>query len=172
MSVEFGEFALRWTVRAAVAAYLVRVVVDLGGRRSPRMLSLARWAWTAGAVLLLIHTLLAYGVRHGWSHEEAWQHNVEQTAATTGWAWGGGLFLNHALLVWWVFDALAWWRHGLRSPDEHPLLRGGMHATFAFMILNATVVFGPPIWRPIGAAVGLVLVIISLTRSPLPVPAD
>ncbi|HEV3005325.1 MAG TPA: hypothetical protein VGX78_12740, partial [Pirellulales bacterium] len=103
-----GELATRWTVRLALAGYF------LGGalraeNRTPRGRLIGRIAWTLGCLFYLAHIACAFHVYHGWSHAAAYRHTAEQTAALTGWNWGGGIYFNYLFTVVWLADAIAWW---------------------------------------------------------------
>jgi hypothetical protein len=40
-----------------------------------------------------------------------------------------------------------WWRRAVRHQQTPRAVFWSVHALFAFMLFNATVVFGPPFWR-------------------------
>ena len=165
MDTELGELLTRCTIRAAVACYLGRVLLDVrflrpGSRRMPSMIyRLARWLWSAAGALAVVHVVLAMGVFHGWSHEAAYRHTARETAAVTGLAWGGGLYVNYAFVALWMADIAAWWLRGPTFPYRRRAFFWTVQIVFAFIMLNATVVFGPPLWRWVaaGAAAALVL---------------
>lgn len=153
---QIAELLTRWSVRLAVACYLGRVALDMGlvtpwpARSTMR---LARWVWTVGCLLYLVHVLCAFAFFHDWSHSLAYAHTAAQTAAVVGIRWGGGLYFNYVFTLFWLADAAAWW-----AGDVHTHYRRGwyfwtLHVVFAFMVFNATVVFGPPPWRPVAMIV-------------------
>jgi hypothetical protein len=147
-----GEALTRWSVRLAVACYLGRVGLDLGvwpTRFKSARIRRARWLWTAGCVFYLVHVLCAFAFFHAWSHERAYRHTASQTAAVTGIEWGGGLYINYAVTAIWIFDVCAWWIGGPPWPYGRRIYCWTLHAIFAFIVFNATVVFGPPFWRRI-----------------------
>lgn len=140
----------RWTIRLAVACYLARALLDLSSARDGGRAGSARNArrlWTAGCVLYLLHVLCAFGFYHEWSHDLAYQHTAQQTAALTGLHWGGGLYFNYAFTAIWLADLAAWWSRGVRFPYRSAVYFWTLHCVFAFMVFNATVIFGPPLWR-------------------------
>lgn len=157
MSPQFGEALTRWAVRLAVACYLARVLIDVAGLSNGRWQGVARRLWTAGAGLYLLHVAAAFHFFHGWSHADAWRFTAEQTRAVTGLDWGGGLYVNYAFTVVWLADVLAWWRIGTEHPRRCRRVYWAVQAIFAFMVFNATAVFGPPFWRWIAAAVAVLL---------------
>ena len=98
-------------VQATIALAIVAwAAAEWLKRRGPRGgHSAARAVWTAGALLLGLHTLAAFHVVHGWSHQAAADETARQTAALTGLSWSGGLFVNYAFLAVWAADAGWWW---------------------------------------------------------------
>ena len=157
MSPEVGEILTAWTIRLAVGSYLARVLIDVSGGSDERSQRLARNLWTAGCALYLLHVAAAFHFFHGWSHAHAWRFTAEQTRAVIGLDWGGGLYVNHAFTALWVADVLAWWRSGTAYPRKRRRIYWTVQTIFAFMVLNATVVFGPPIWKWVAAAVCVLL---------------
>ncbi|REJ95009.1 MAG: hypothetical protein DWQ34_07325 [Planctomycetota bacterium] len=153
MDSDLGEILTRWSVRLAVGCYLGRVLLDVAFGRSGRGMAAKRRLWTAGCVLYLLHVACAFTFFHNWSHADAYRHTAEQTAAATGLNWGGGLYFNYAFTLLWVFDTVRWWLGGLTAPVRSTAYFRLLHAVFAFMMINATIVFGPPIWRWLAPAV-------------------
>ncbi len=139
-----GEAIVRWTARLAAAAYLARISVDV---LAPYHRTARRWnrvLWTIGAVIFVAHVAAAFHFYHGWNHAAAFEHTRKQTLLQTGWDSGFGLYLNEVMTVWWVVDAVLWWRN-----PAWPENRGAywsLQVFFAFMMFNATVVFGPRGW--------------------------
>lgn len=135
-----AELFLRATAWLAFAAYLAGTAVRVrqnGGAWFPRL-------WCAGAMLLVVHILAAFHVRHGWSHAAAWADTARQTREVTGLDWGGGVWFNYALVLAWLADA-GWWLRGADLPRAARLVLDGF---YAFMWFNAAVVFvpGPARW--------------------------
>ncbi|MEO1997941.1 MAG: hypothetical protein ABGZ17_21995 [Planctomycetaceae bacterium] len=164
-----GRALAIWCVRGSVACYLGYVACDLTGLQTRWSVRWRRCLWSLGAVLLLVHILLAFTYFHDGSHARAVRETARQTAHVTGVSWGGGVYLNEAFVIYWLLDASLMWvpgrqRHGtqprpmtgerladrsLRKDQSSTarfwyLLR---HGVSAFMMFNATVVFGPPFWR-------------------------
>ena len=154
-----GEFLTRWTVRLAVACYLTRVGVEVSVTADRRSKRLGRWCWTAGCLLFLAHVVCAFTYFHNWSHRIAYEYTAEQTRESVGWDWGGGLYFNYLFTVLWTTDTIMWWC----AAERHQRVPAGvfwpMHVFGAFMMFNATIVFGPPFWKWIGVvgAVGLLI---------------
>ena len=117
----------------------------------------SRTLWTAGAVLAITHSIAAFGVFHGWSHDAAYIATAQQTAALTGLRWGGGLYINYLFLFVWAGDAVWWWvspRTYRRRPAPISwLVRGFLF----FMFFNGAIVFADGWMRVLGTiAVGIV----------------
>jgi hypothetical protein len=151
--VDVGESWTRWTIRLALGCYVLAVLmqfVTLSSRARARV----RLVWTIGCLAFLAHVGCVY---HGWSHAAAYEETARQTAALFGFAWGGGLYFNYAFTLAWMADVLWWW-HGLEAYRARPRWIGiALHSFFAFMALQATVVFatGPVRWLGLGACLGL-----------------
>ena len=151
MSPAIGEQIVAWTARAAVACYVARVAIDASFAAGPRKDRFVRVAWTAGCVAFLLHVAAAFHFVHAWSHRDAWMHTARRTAAVTGLDWGGGLWFNDAFAAAWVVDALRMWL--VDRPEQPGWWFWTVHAFFAFMMVNATIVFGPTTWRWLGPVV-------------------
>ncbi len=139
-----GEALVRWTARIAAVAYLARISVDALALRNERAQRWNRIVWITGCAIFLAHVAAAFHFYHGWNHTAAFEHTRKQTLLQTGWDSGFGLYLNELMTVWWVIDAALWWRN-----PAWPENRGAywsLQAFFAFMMFNATVVFGPRGW--------------------------
>jgi hypothetical protein len=109
-------------------------------------------AWTFGCVSVLIHVVCAFHYYHNWSHAAAYRETARQTLEVTGFDWGGGLFINYALVAGWIIDVV-WWRRGLDAYRNRPAwLSATWHGFLIFIIFNATVVFktGPLRWIGLG----------------------
>ena len=149
------HLATVWTARLCAALWIASlaartVQIETVGRRW-------RELWIAGAVALLTHVLVAFHFEHAWSHEAAYEHTREQTAATVGLNWGGGLYFNYLTVVVWLADAAMLSRVNLQGQRQKP--SQAVDWFVAFMMVNATVVFGPWNWRPLGVAAVLWLLI-------------
>lgn len=153
---------VRWTVRLAVACYAARVLADAGGFGSLR---LRRLIWTVGFLFYAAHVAAAFQFVHGWSHDEAHRETTRQTAAVVGWRSGAGLWVNYAFTLLWLADVVAWWAVGADYPRRFRRISHLVLAVFAFLMFNATAVFGPPFWRPFLAGYLLSLAA-AMTRRP------
>ena len=66
----------------------------------------------------------------------------------TGWNSGVGLYVNEMFLFLWITDTILWW-HDLSWTNNRGIY-WGIQSIFAFLMFQATVVFGPPFWKPVG----------------------
>ena len=144
----------RLTALTAVTLYGASLLVDrpqgpLASRR------LARLFWTAGSAIYLVHVVCAFGLMHDWSHAIAYRHTAARTAELVGLDWGGGLYFNHLFTAVWLGDALWWWlrpaSYQARGFGTRLVLRGFL----AFMVFQATVVFGSRPAQVLGGAIFL-----------------
>ena len=87
-----GEFLTRLSIWLALIAYATAASLLLQSRGHPHWRGGARWAWTLGCVFFLVHVVCAFAYFHHWSHAEAYRETARQTAALTGWQWGGGIY--------------------------------------------------------------------------------
>jgi len=154
-----GEFLTRITIWASLAGYALGAAY-LVSRRTLKWERPARWAWTAGCLCLIVHAAFAFNYYHDWSQADAYRETARQTAEVFGINWGGGLFINYALMLAWLADAGWWWA----SPESHrnrPRIIDRIWQGFLlFIIFNATVVFkaGPLRW--IGLALCAALIVL------------
>src|SRR6185295_17486741 len=96
-----GELATGWTVRAALAFYFLALSVRVNARGRRAWLDSARLFWTVGFAAFLVHVACAFHFYHDWSHAKAYDDTARQTAAVTGWNWGGGLYINYLFAMVW-----------------------------------------------------------------------
>jgi hypothetical protein len=144
-----GELVIRATVILATIGYTLAEWLRF---RHPAAWPGSRLAWTAGAVLLMVHAAAAFHVRHGWSHSSAIESTSSQTRAVTGIDSGAGLYVNYAFLALWAGDAVWWWRRPRSYAARSAPVRNALAAVFFFMFLNGAVVFASGTFRWFGAA--------------------
>jgi hypothetical protein len=150
--VTLGKILTLWTIRAAAGLYAGSVIAWL--RRRDRS---ARLTWTVACLLYLAHVGCAFNFYHHWSHSAAYEDTSRRTAELLGAGWGVGLYFNYLFTVAWVMDVIWWWR-GLEVYRRRPRwIQASVHAFFAFMFFNATVVFaaGPVRWLGLAATAAL-----------------
>jgi len=112
--------------------------------------SLARLVWTFGLLTLLVHLTLAFDLAHGWSHAAAVEH-VREVGG-----FGGGIVVNYLFAAVWLADVIWWWAKPASHANRPRWVGWAIHGFLAFVVVNATVVFGPPerrVWY--AAALGL-----------------
>jgi len=149
-----GELLTRGTIWITLVAYAIgsfsfafvpkRILAD----------RIARIAWSIACTSLFAHLISGYQFFYGWSHRTAYADTARQTEEVVGLAWGGGLFINYALLIVWTIDLAVWWRNGLNSYRKRPWpLIAVWHWFLIFIIFNATVVFKNGLVRWLGLAI-------------------
>lgn len=152
-----GTFAIAWTARGAVACWAARFLLPAAGRdRVPltRDATISLLGW----LLLVAHTLCAFHFAHHWCHAAAYEHTARRTLETVGRHWGGGLYANYATIAVWAVDLAMLFNAQRRGRTVPRWWRWTADALIGFMILNATVVFGPRGWRWAAAvAIGIAL---------------
>jgi len=159
--MDSGALLTKVTVWVAVAGYAAGAAAFALSRGRRGWDAAARLAWTVACVALLAHVACAFHVYHGWSHESAYVETARQTGEVVGLDWGGGLFINYAILIGWVADVAWWWLAGLDSYRRRPWpLLAAWHGFLIFIIFNATVVFknGFTRWAGLGVCLGLCVV--------------
>lgn len=161
-----GEFLTRGTIWTTIVAYaLGSAAFALAGRSSQwhsagrsRWYARARVAWTVAVISLITHFIFAFQFYHDWSHDSAYRDTARQTADVVGLNWGGGLYINYALLAIWMADVACWWLAGLNSYRARPWpLTIIWHGLLIVIIFNATVVFADGIVRWLGLAICICL---------------
>jgi hypothetical protein len=85
---------------------------------------------------MLLHIAVAFHAVHGWSYEEAYRHTAEVGGV------GEGVYVNYLFVAVWLADVLWMWvaPDGYRRRPQWISL--AVHGFLAFIVLNATVVFG------------------------------
>jgi hypothetical protein len=122
-------------------------------RRDPPEGARGRALFTAALGVMVVHSALAFGVLHGWSHAEALQHAARRTQEVTGTAAPRGFYANHAFLAWWTLEAAAWWLRPVAYGRRPGAIVWLSRALFAFMFVNGAVVFVHGPRRVVGAVV-------------------
>ncbi len=153
-----GEFLTRITIWIAVAAYVIGCVTFALSRGRFDFDRWTRSAWTIGCVALLSHFASAFHFYHGWSHTSAYLETARQTNEVFAINWGGGVFVNYAVALFWIGDIAWWWLAGVSSYRRRPQwLTLLWHGFLVFIIFNGTVVFAHGFGRWIGVVVTLIL---------------
>lgn len=133
-------FLALWTIRLSMACYVIAIAIRVGNSIQP-VKRVERQIWAAGAILCAIHVALAMAGFHNFSHADSIKHTAEVTRQVIGLNWGGGVYVNYLFTAVWGWDALRHFRIvNYRTPKW-------LHIFMAFIVVNATVVFGPLWWR-------------------------
>ncbi len=160
-----GELLTRITIWLTLVGYAIGASVYLLSRGRRSWDEVARMVWTVSCASLLVHVACAFHYYHAWSQAAAYRETARQTAEVTGMNWGGGLFINYALMFGWVVD-VAWWWRGLDVYRNRPRwLAAAWQGFLIFIIFNATVVFKTGALRWIGLGLCLWLVFLWLLVS-------
>jgi hypothetical protein len=113
--ISIGEILTRCTIWITIVSFAIGFTAwALSGARS-KWDSFARLAWTIACAALLAHVAFAFHFYHAWSHDAAFRETARQTEIVTGLNWGGGLYINYALVTGWVLDTMCWWVVGLET---------------------------------------------------------
>jgi hypothetical protein len=75
-----GDFLTRWTVRLALALYVLDLTLRARAEGRRFLQSIARLAWTAGCLAFLLHLVCAFQFYHYWSHAAAHEATAQQSA--------------------------------------------------------------------------------------------
>jgi hypothetical protein len=106
---------------------------------------LARWFWTLAWAAYLVHVGMAFHHYHHWSHAEAMAHTRRASGV------GEGIYLSYLFTLLWGADVVSWWLRPVGRAARPRWISGALHGFMAFMIFNATVVFGTGWIRAAGA---------------------
>ena len=145
-----GPELTRWMARLAVAGWTAWLLLAVAAAPA----TTRRCLWTVGLLAHLGHVFCAFHFIHHWSHAEAVLHTARLTERVTGLSWGQGVWINYVFTLVWVADAAWWWCRPAETP-RRPGRAMALHGFFAFLFFNATIVFGPWIWKPVGAGVAV-----------------
>ena len=157
--MDLGPLLTAATIWGALIAY---TVAESGRAQLIRGLSCgrARNVWSLGCLLYAAHVWSAFQFQHDWSHEAAYAHTAEQTAALVGLVLGGGIYVNYLFTALWVEEVVWWWVAPTSYDARSVRVRFAVRAVFLFMIVNGAVVFvdGPMRW--LGAGIVAVLLVV------------
>ena len=168
---EFPEDSLEmtgtvWTARLMAGLWCLFWITRIDSRKTELKSIPLRTLWTAAGVALAVHSAWAFFVIHRGSQSEAWKHTARRTQEVTGWNWGGGIVINEVLVVWWLLDAGLLWRTPIPQQLQSRVYRLMLHCVLAFLMFNATVVFGPSSYRWSGLGfVGILAALAKLRRT-------
>jgi hypothetical protein len=157
-----GDMLVRNSIRLALAWYAVALGLMMrlaAGDWTARTMAgrSARWCWTWGWLVYIVHVALAFHFVHHWSHAEAFDHVRKESG------FGPGIFVSYLFTAAWTADVALWWlapeRYSARSKWIDRLLHGFM----LFIVFNGTVVYetGPVRWAGIAGFSVLGLLMLS-----------
>ena len=146
-----GEFLTRSSIWISIAFYAIGCVIFAIGCERPKLDQWTRLAFTAAVGALTAHYISAFNYYHHWSHESAYIETTRQTAEVFKVNWGGGIFINYALLMLWIAEVGWWWVAGTDSYRRRPMwILLTWHGFLVFILFNATVVFKDCLTRWVG----------------------
>ncbi len=153
---------VRLSADLALLAFLIAWLCRVGFRSRSQAVA-ERWLYAAGALLMLVHIVLAYGIFHRWSHAAALQHTAEQTEAVVGLSFAGGLYFNFVFVLVYLVDVV--WRFRLREPDARQprWLAITVDGFLLFIVAMSTIVFETGPVRHV-ACVGLLAIAVGQWR--------
>jgi hypothetical protein len=120
----------------------------------------SRWAGrptfllsAGGLALLVTHIAIAIFHHHGGDHAAAVADTARLTESVYGVAWGGGVYVNYALVATWA-AYLWWWRRnpGCQVDPRVPSVLA-LRLVLFVIIANALVIFASPLTRPLGVVI-------------------
>ena len=136
-------------------ALLLFVIGETGRTRTGHGSAPPSWAWwtfTLGLALAVGHTLLSFGIVHGWAHDDAVRATAAQTEQVFGVAVGWGVYVNYLFFAVWFADVV-WWRLAPRHYVRPAMSSWALRAFYFIVIFNAAVVFAAGPRRVLGLAI-------------------
>jgi hypothetical protein len=113
---------------------MMRLTAD-DWRAETRVGKLARWCWTWGVVVFLVHLAMAFNYFHHWSHAQAFEHTRQVSGV------GEGLYVSYLFTGLWTADAAWWWWRPQSYAARSAILDRTLHAFMLFVVFNGMVVF-------------------------------
>ncbi len=160
-----GVLLTQWTIRLALACYVAYLagwlVGPSAGKAAAHWAAIARWIWTLGCGLFVVHVACAFHFYHDWSHAAALEKTAAETEQLLGVRFGEGIYFSYLFLLLWVLDVILVWTRSARiAMTPRPLagpLHWALHAYLFFIALNGAMVFesGPTRWAGIVACLVL-----------------
>ena len=154
--MDTGECLTRGTVWLALSLY---VAAEIAAFKRDASEGFARWLNTLGGGVFLLHVICAFHFYHQWSHAVAYADTARQTAAFSGWNWGGGLYVNYLFTLVWLNELIWWWASPTTFARRSCRVSRMVRAFFMFMIFNGAVVFVDNPMRWYGVALCVLLAI-------------
>lgn len=150
---DWGDFITRRTAQVAVLFWGLAAAALLIDRRVD-----ARWLWTLGCLVYLLHVTAAFSYIHRWSHAAAFEH-VDEVSG-----FGPGVFVSYGFSVLWIADACWWWADRPGYDSRPKWLDLGVHAFMAFVVFNGTVIYERGFIRWAGCAIFLGVALLLFCR--------
>ncbi|MBI3418289.1 MAG: hypothetical protein HY043_23615 [Verrucomicrobia bacterium] len=155
-----GESLTRATAWIAFVLYASASITQLMARGETALERRARWLWSFGLSVYLLHVASAFQFYHHWSHFAAYVATARQTTESSGLNWGGGIYFNYFFSAAWLGE-VAWSWLACENYRRRPAVVGRtIHAFFAFMWFNAAVVFAKGGMRWFGLSVFILLALV------------
>lgn len=140
---DVGDFETRQTARVMVFLWTGAMV---GRLRFGRSMWTRAW-WTVACLAFVVHVGTAFDRIHHWSHAKAFEH-VRETSG-----FGPGVFVSYLFTILWVADVVYWWLKPDLYVRRSRRKETALHAFFAFIMFNGTVVYESGLIRWIGLAI-------------------
>ena len=146
------------TIWIALALFVAGEVGSVSS--SQRRQSMAALLFLSGAVLCVVHMLIAMQVFHAWDHRAAVAATAIQTAQIYGVNWGGGVYVNYVFAGVWTADALQRVISPASFARRSRALVWTLRAFYFLIIVNGAVIFATPgrRWMGVGVIGALLLV--------------
>jgi hypothetical protein len=116
---------------------------------------LARGIYTWACAIYFLHLVLAFHLGHAWSHGHAVEHVEERSG------FGPGIFVSHAFSLLWLADVIWSWAAFGSYRRRGGWWNGPIYGFMAFVVFNATVVYGEGSFRGCFALVFLLVIVTS-----------
>ena len=135
-----AEPVIRWTAWAAVGWWAAAHALPVRPTTARLLFTLGWWQFVG-------HVALAFHLGHGWSHADA----VARVEAVSG--FGPGIWVSHLFLMIWTAEVAWMWLGNASYRDRPRWLAAAVFAFMAFIVFNATVVYGSWPARLFGMAI-------------------
>ena len=146
-------------------ALILFVAGEFESRISRSLRPAARLLFLLGALLCVVHLLIAMQAVHGWDHRAAVAATAAQTAQVYGVPWGGGVYVNYLLAAVWIADALQRVLSPTSAARRSRALVWTLRAFYFVVVVNAAVIFATPGRRWMGVLI-CVLIAGAWSRKP------
>jgi hypothetical protein len=161
--MNFGDAWIRQTARVALLWYWAAIlrmlcVPDNAIESNQSIDRTARWFWTWGAIVYLIHVVVAFHFFHKWSHTKAFDHVAHASR------FGEGIYVSYFFTVLWTADVVWWWSAPQSYRQRAKWLSRAIYVFMLFIVVNATMVFETGVVRVLGACMLLSFALVVVTK--------